>query len=64
MQENLWQEICVCQASLVAQRVKNLPAIQETQVQSPGQEDSPREGNSRLPTPVDWQTIVHGVGHD
>ena len=38
-------------ASLVAQMVKNLPAVQETQVQSLGQEDFPwiREW---LPTPV------------
>ena len=28
-----------CQASLVAQRVKRLPAMQETQVRSLGQED-------------------------
>ena len=32
-------------ASLVAQLVKNLPAVQETWVQSLGREDSPREGN-------------------
>ena len=32
-------------ASLVAQSVKNLPAMQETQVQSLGQEDPPGEGN-------------------
>ena len=32
-------------ASLVAPSVKNLPAMQETQVQSLGQEDSPGEGN-------------------
>ena len=32
-------------ASLVAQRVKNPPAMQETQVQSLGQEDSPGKGN-------------------
>ena len=31
-------------ASLVAQMVKNLPVMQETQVQSLGQEDSPGEG--------------------
>ena len=34
-------------ASLVAQMVKNLPAIQETWVQSLGQEDSPGEGNDK-----------------
>ena len=32
--------------SLVAQMVKNLPAMQE--IQSLGQEDSPREGNDNL----------------
>ena len=32
-------------ASLAAQRVKNPPAMQETQVQSLGQEDSPGKGN-------------------
>ena len=31
--------------SLVAQMVKNLPSMQETQVPSLGQEDSPGEGN-------------------
>ena len=29
----------------MAQTIKNLPEIQETQVQSLGQEDSPEEGN-------------------
>ena len=32
-------------ASLVAQMVKRLPAMQETWVRSLGQEDSPGEGN-------------------
>ena len=32
-------------ASLVAQTIKNLPTIEETGVQSLGQEDSPGEGN-------------------
>ena len=34
-----YQEICFGEASLVAQMVKNLPAMQETQVQSLGWED-------------------------
>jgi hypothetical protein len=34
-------ELIVCWASLVAQPVKNLPVMQETQ----GQEDSPGEGH-------------------
>ena len=32
--------------SLVAQMVKHLPTVQETQVRSLGQEDSPGEENS------------------
>ena len=57
-------------ASLVAQMVKNEPAMQETWVQSLGQEDSPREGNdnplqfSCLGNPMDrgaWRATVHGV---
>ena len=56
--------------SLVAQTVKNLPAMQETQVQSLGQEDSPGgwHGNplqySCLGNPMDrgaWKVIVHGI---
>ena len=57
-------------ASLVAQTVKNLPAMLETQVCSLRQEDSPGKGNgyplqySRLENPMDrgaWQATVHGV---
>ena len=53
-----------------AKMVKNLPAVQESQVQFLGQEDSPREGNgnplqySCLEKPVDraaWRATVHGV---
>ena len=32
------------QPPLVAQKVKNLPAVQETQVQSVGQQDTPKKG--------------------
>ena len=52
-------------ASVVAQTVKNLPAMCETRVQSLGQED---HGNplqcSCLETPMDrgaWWATVHGV---
>ena len=57
-------------ASLVAQTWKNLPATQETQVQSPGLVDFPGEGNgnplqySCLENPMDrgsWQATVDGV---
>ena len=55
---------------LVAQMVKSLPAMWETQVRSLGQEDPPGEGNgnplqySCLENPMDegaWQATVHGV---
>ena len=41
---SLKQELDLTRASLVAQTVKNLPAVQETQVQSLGQEDSLEKG--------------------
>ena len=57
-------------ASLVAQLIKNLPAMQETWVRSLGWED-PLE-KERLPTPVFWPEESRGlyspwgrrVGHD
>ena len=45
-------------ASLVAQMVKNLPAMQETQVQSPGQKDPLRR--EWQPTPVFLPGESHG----
>ena len=57
-------------ASLAAEMVENLPARQETQVWSLGQEDPPGEGNgnplqySCLGNPMDrgaWWAAVHGV---
>ena len=56
-------------ASLMAQTIKNLPAMQETQVPSLGQR-SPAEGNgyplqySCLESSMDrgaWQATAHGV---
>ena len=44
--------------SLVAQMVKNLPAMRETLVQSLGQEDS--RGRERQPTPVFLPGEFHG----
>ena len=45
----------------MAQTVKNLPAMYETQVSSLGQGDSPKEGTGYpLPTPVFW----HGESHE
>ena len=56
--------------SLVAQKVKNPPVMQETWVHSLGWEDSPGEGNgdllqySCLENSMDgeaWRATVHGV---
>ena len=55
---------------MLAQMVKSLPAMQETQVPSPGWEDSPGEGNgnplqySCLENSMDrgaWRATVPGV---
>ena len=46
-------------ASLVAQLVKNLPAMWETWIQSLGWEDPWRR--ERLPTPVFWLREFHGL---
>ena len=43
----------------MAQLVKNLPAMQETWVQSLGWEDPLEKG--RLPTPVSWPGEFHGL---
>ena len=57
-------------ASLVAKLVKNQPTMQETQVRSLGQEDSPGGGSGNplqypcLENPMNrgaWGAIVHGV---
>ena len=57
-------------ASLVAQTVKNLPAMQETRLLSLGQEDPLEKGMATHSSilawrnPMDsgaWQAIVHGV---
>ena len=53
--------------SLVAQMVKNLPAMQETQVQSPGEENGNPLQYSFLEDPMDrgaWLATVHGVTKD
>ena len=44
------------QNSLLAQLVKNPPAMQETLVQFPGREDPWRRES--LPTPVSWASLV------
>ena len=59
----------VVQASLVAQTVKNLSAIWETQVQSLGQEDPLEEEMAthssilawKIPLTRNWQVTFHGL---
>ena len=63
-------------ASLVAQMVKNLPAVQETQVQSLGQEDPLEKGMATYSSVLAWKIPwtqepgglqsmgLHRVGHD
>ena len=54
--------VCVCVSSLVAQMVKHLPTVQETQVGFLGWGDSPGEGNGNplqyycLENPMDGGT--------
>ena len=43
-------------ASLVAQIVENLPAVQETQVQSLSQEDPLEKGMATYPSILAWRT--------
>ena len=53
--------------SLVAQMVKNLPAMRVIQVQSPGEENSNPLQYSFLENPMDrgaWLATVHGVTKD
>ena len=48
-------------APLVVQTVRNLPAMQETWVQSLGLEDPVEKGILENPMEGAWWTIVHGV---
>ena len=47
-------------ASLVAQMVKNLPAIQETQVQSLGQDDPPKKKMATHSNILTWKNPMDG----
>ena len=47
--------VCVYGASLVAQMVKNLPAVQKTQVQSLGQEDPLEKGMATHSSILAWR---------
>ena len=59
--------IYVSEASLVAQTVKRLPAMQETQVRFLGREDPLQNEMAIHSSIVAWRATVHGtprVGHD
>ena len=67
-QKNKRQMLCIntyIWASLVAQVVKNLPAMQETQVQSLGQEDLLEKGMaihfSILAWRIPWTDHIYGI---
>ena len=45
----------------MAQLVKNLPAMQETWVQSLGWDHPLEKGKATLPTPVSWPGEFHGL---
>ena len=51
--------VTIIHASLVAQKVKNLPAMQETQVQSLGQKDSLTKGMATHSNILAWREL-HG----
>ena len=71
LEEIIWTHLSPSSwTSLVAQEVKNLPAIQETQVQSLGREDPLEKGMTTHSSvlawknPIDrgaWRATVHGV---
>ena len=50
-----FNEICVFEASLVAQTVKNLSATQKTQVPSLGQKDSLEKGKTTHSSILAWR---------
>ena len=49
-----FDEVFTMRVSLLAQTVKNLPAMQETQVQSLGGEDPLEKGMATHPSILDW----------
>ena len=48
-------------ASPVAQKVKNLPAAQETWVQSLGQEDPPEKGMATPTSPLQYSCLENSM---
>ena len=54
--KSIYIYIYIYMASLVAQTVKNLPAVQETQVQSPDQEDPLEKSMATHSSILAWRT--------
>ena len=52
-----WLILCVTWASLVVHLVKNLPAVQETQIQSLGWEDPLEKGTATHSSICVWRTL-------
>jgi len=55
VEPSYWNWWCYKSDSLVAQTVKNLPAMQETQVQSLGQEDPLEKGMATHSSILAWK---------
>ena len=56
-----WEMLTAHWASLVAQTVKNLPAMWETWVQSLDRENPLEKGMATPSSILAWQATVHGV---
>ena len=56
VEPSCWNRWCYKSDSLEAQTVKNLPAMQETQVQSLGQEDPLEKGMATHSSILAWKT--------
>ena len=55
LQTTIWEIYTWPQASLVTQMVKSLPAVRETQVRSPGQEDPPEKETATHSSILAWR---------
>ena len=56
-----WETLASHWASLVAQTVKNLPAVRETWVRSLDREDPLEKGKATPSSILAWQATVRGV---
>ena len=54
--------LLLAKASLVVQTIKNLPAMQETQIQSLGREDTVEKGMATHSSILAWETLEQRPG--